>query len=67
MSPIMLKDEWGDAKEFVDKQTSWPVGSKCPSCRTGILLRGIKKHDIVQVYCPKCGFMTDRKEVASDG
>jgi Zn ribbon nucleic-acid-binding protein len=57
----MLKGEWESAKEFVDKQTSWPVGAKCPNCRKGKLERGPKKHDVVQVYCSICGFMTDRK------
>jgi len=60
--PIMLKGEWDAAKKFADKQTSWPVGAKCPSCHKGTLERGVKKHGVAQVYCRNCGFMTDRKE-----
>ena len=61
----MLKGEWEGARHFVNSQISWPVGAKCPECHRGSLRRGIKKHDVVQVYCEKCGFSTDRKKSAS--
>jgi len=38
------------------------VGDKCPSCHKDRLERGVMLLGVVQVFCPTCGFMTDRRE-----
>ena len=44
------------------RQTMYNAGDKCPNCHRAKLQRGIKQDDKVQVYCPNCGFMAERKE-----
>jgi len=58
--PIVIKGEWNMPEESA-KPESFSVDAKCPNCHRGTLQRGTKKNDVVQVYCPDCGFTANKK------